>query len=261
MAVTVTRKASGTRAPIADFLALHGLPPDSVNSLTEVSRLRWVNRGRLVLPVSSSAFFLVDGRVSESVRPGNVRLWRELMLFERLSSATSLPGTDSEETVASAPASPVFGSALSRCIFVEIANTQLNALMTSDPAIALMLARMATKRHQLTERLYSASRATPTARVAAVLNYLAEPTRRKAIKPRNDGTGTLVMTVVDELVASGPSQTDLADALCLGRATVEKAIAELRQLKALRSFSPGERANRCYPIKDRHLLRQIALGG
>jgi hypothetical protein len=32
-------------------------------------------------------------------------------------------------------------------------------------------------------------------------------------------------------------------------------------LKALRSFGPGERANRCYPIEDRDLLRQIALGG
>jgi hypothetical protein len=80
------------------------------------------------------------------------------------------------------------------------------------------------------------------------------------LKPRSED-GVLVMTTTEELVASGPSQADLADALCLGRATVEKAIAELRQLKALRSFGPGERANRCYPIEDRDLLRQIALGG
>jgi hypothetical protein len=122
-----------------------------------------------------------------------------------------------------------------------------------------MFARMATKRHTLTERLYTASRATPLARVAAVLNYLTEPTRRNRIRPREDGV--LVMTTIEELIASGPSQADIADALCLGRATVEKAVSELRQLKALRAFEPGERTNRSYPVADRDLLRQIALGG
>jgi CRP-like cAMP-binding protein len=257
---TTSRRTSEARA-IADFFALHGLPPYSADALTEVSRLRRRNRGRpLVLPVSKSAFFLVDGRVSELVQPGKVRLWRELMLFENISSTAFFPGTYGEERVSTNSKSMISGSTLSRCVFVEVPNSKLNSLATTDPAIALMLARMAAKRHVLTERLYTASRATPAARVAAVLNYLAEPTRRNVIRPRSED-GVLVMTTAEELVASGPSQADLADALCLGRATVEKAIAELRQLKALRSFGPGERANRCYPIEDRELLRGIALGG
>lgn len=259
MSATISRRTSEARA-IADFFALHGLPPYSADALTEVSRLRRRSRGRpLVLPVAKSAFFLVDGRVSEHVQAGKVRLWRELMLFESISSTAVLPGTYGEER-ANANSNMISGSILSRCVFVEVPNSKLNALAMSDPAIALMLARMATKRHVLTERLYTASRATPAARVAAVLNYLAEPTRRNVIRPRSED-GVLVMTTTEELVASGPSQADLADALCLGRATVEKAIAELRQLKALRSFGPGERANRCYPIEDRDLLRGIALGG
>ncbi|MEU0074112.1 hypothetical protein ABZ027_31925 [Streptomyces sp. NPDC006332] len=256
---TISRRPSEGRA-ISEFFSLHGLPPDSVDTLTEVSRLRRRPRGRpLVLPVAKSAFFLVDGRVSELVQPGKVRLWRELMLFESVSSTALLPGTYSEERANPNPKNLTSGSTLSRCVFVEVPNTKLNSLVMTDPAIALMLARMAAKRHLLTERMYTASRATPAARVAAVLNYLAEPTRRNAIKPREDGV--MVMTTTEELVASGPSQADLADALCLGRATVEKAIAELRQVKALRSFGPGERANRCYPIEDRDLLRQIAVGG
>ncbi|KDN74877.1 hypothetical protein DF19_27735 [Streptomyces olindensis] len=260
MGYTTIRRPSEARA-ITEFFSLHGLPPDSAEALTEVSRLRRRDRGRpLVLPVAQSAFFLVDGRVSELVQPGKVRLWRELMLFESVSNTAFLPGTYTEERVTSNPRQLTSGSTLSRCVFVEVPNAKLNALVMTDPAISLMLARMAAKRHLLTERLYTASRSTPAARVAAVLNYLAEPTRRNVIKPRSED-GVMVMTTTEELVASGPSQADLADALCLGRATVEKAISELRQLKALRSFGPGERANRCYPIEDRDLLRQISLGG
>lgn len=254
----ITRRPNEAQA-IADFFSLHGLPPESVEALTEVSRVRRRERGRaLTLPVAKAAFFLVDGRVSEVVQSDKVRLWRELMLFESISNTDFLPGTYNEERLSSNPKSLISGSTLSRCVFVTVPNAKLNSLAMTDPAIALMLARMAAKRHLLTERLYTASRATPVTRVAAVLNYLAEPTRRKVIKPKG---GVLVMTTTDELIASGPSQADLADALCLGRATVEKAIAELRQVKALRSFRPGERANRCYPIEDRDLLRQIALGG
>ncbi|MEU9669350.1 hypothetical protein AB0E25_27910 [Streptomyces bobili] len=245
---------------VADFFTLHGLPPDSVEALTDVSRLRRRSRGRpMVLGVARAAYFLVDGRMAEVVQPGKTRLWREVMLFERVSTTASFSGTYNEERPSPAPRELIAGTPLSRCLFVEVPNTKLISLAMTDPAIALMLARMATKRHTLTERLYTASRAAPVARVAAVLNYLAEPTRRNVIKPREDGA--MVMTTAEELVASGPSQADIADALCLGRATVEKAIAELRQAKALRSFSPGERANCCYPIADRDLLRQIALGG
>lgn len=257
---TITRRPSEARA-IAEFFALHGLPPDSVDALTEVSRLRSRNRGRpILLQVGRAAYFLIDGRLSELVQPGKVRLWRELMLFESVSSTAVFPGTYSEEKANPHPNGAILGTPLSRCILVEVPNAKLNSLATNDPAIALMLARMATKRHLLTEQMYTASRATPVARVATVLNYLAEPTRRNVIKRREDD-GVLVMTTAEELVASGPSQADLADALCLGRATVEKAIAELRHMKVLKSFGPGERANRCYPIEDLDLLRQVSRGG
>jgi hypothetical protein len=256
---TITRRPRESDA-IADFFSLYGLPHDSVEALTEVSRLRRRGRGRpLVLPVMKYAYFLVDGCISETVQAGKTRLWRELMLFENISNSGVLPGSYSEESFPPATTNLIHGSVLSGCVFIEVPATKLSALATTDPAIALMLARMAAKRGALTERLYTATRASPVARVAAVLNYLAIPTRRKVIRRRADGA--LVMSTAEELVASGPSQADLSDTLCLGRATVEKAIAELRQTGALRSFSPGERTNRCYPIQDRDLLRQIALGG
>ncbi|WP_153182777.1 Crp/Fnr family transcriptional regulator [Streptomyces sp. E2N166] len=205
------------------------------------------------------AYFLVDGCISETVQAGKARLWRELMLFENISNSGGLPGSYSEEGINPTTTNLIHGSVLSRCVFIEVPATKLSTLASTDPAIALMLARMAAKRGALTERLYTATRASPVARVATVLNYLAAPTRRNVIRRRADGA--LVMSTTEELVASGPSQADLSDTLCLGRATVEKAIAELRQTGALRSFSPGERTNRCYPIQDRDLLRQIALGG
>ncbi|MER7178574.1 hypothetical protein ABT404_03635 [Streptomyces hyaluromycini] len=257
--ITASRKSRESRA-IADFFALHGLPPDSVEALADVSRLRRRSRNRpMTLRVTRAAYFLVDGRVTELVPSGKARLWREVMLFEGVTSTAFFPGTYDEERPEKKTEELISGTTLSSCLFIEVPNSRLASLATTDPAIALMLARMATKRHTLTERLYTASRSAPVARVAAVLNYLAEPTRRNVIKTRDDGV--LVMTTAEELVASGPSQADIADALCLGRATVEKAIAELRQVKALKSFSPGERANRCYPVEDRSLLRQISLGG
>lgn len=257
------KRPNETRA-IAEFFTMHGLPPDSVESLTEASRLRRRDRGRhLMLGLARASYFLIDGRVSELVQPGKVRLWRELMLFESISSSMYFPSAYSDEKASATSSSNAkeltAGMCLSRCLFVEVPNFRLTSLATTDPAIALMLARMATKRHTLTEHMYTASRATPIARVATVLNYLAVPSRRTLPKPREDGV--LVMTTTEELVASGPSQADIADALCLGRATVEKAIAELRQIKALRAFSPGERANRCYPIEDRDILLQISRGG
>ncbi|MFE2039184.1 hypothetical protein ACFXBB_39415, partial [Streptomyces scopuliridis] len=84
-------------------------------------------------------------------------------------------------------------------------------------------------------------------------------TGQPLVKTREDGA--LVRVVAEELVASGPSQADIADSLCLGRATVEKAVSELRRAGALKAFGPGERTNRCYSVKDWNLLKQIALGG
>ncbi|MGA4837391.1 hypothetical protein [Streptomyces sp. G45] len=238
-----------------------GLPPDSAELLSRVSRLRKMNRGRaMVLRAMRTAYFLVEGCVAELVQPGKIRMWREAMLFEAVTGPVPSPDPGSTEELLSAPTEVAVITAMSPCVLVEVPHTKLASLATADPAIALMLARMAAKRHTLTERLYGATRAAPVARVAAVLNYLAGPTRKNVVKPREED-GVLVMSTTHELVASGPSQADIADALCLGRATVEKAIAELRQAKALRSFVPGERANRCYPIADQDLLRQIALGG
>ncbi|MCL7370515.1 hypothetical protein [Streptomyces ardesiacus] len=260
MTPTPTTRRPREAEAIADFFSLYGLPHDSVEALSEISRLRRRNRGRpLMLPAMKFAYFLVDGCISETVQAGKTRLWRELMLFEGISNSGVLPGSFTEERINPLATNLTHGSTLTRCVFIEVPNIKLSALASSDPAIALMLARMAAKRGMLTERLYTATRASPVARVAAVLNYLAAPTRKKVIRRRQDGE--LVMSTTEELVASGPSQVDLSDALCLGRATVEKAIAELRQTGALRSFTPGERTNRCYPIQDRDLLRQIAMGG
>lgn len=262
--VTISSGRHREAKAIGEFFSVLGLPQFSVDCLTEVSHLRRRERGEdIVLGLGRYAYFLVDGRISELVQPGKTRLWREVMLFEDISDAALLgslgPYNDDRQNLHTNKKIMSVGMCLSRCMFIQIPNSKLTTLATTDPAIALMLARMATKRHTLTERLYTASRATPLARVATVLNYLTEPTRRKRIKTREDGV--LVMTTTEELIASGPSQADIADALCLGRATVEKAISELRQLKALRPFEPGERTNRSYPVADRDLLRQIALGG
>ncbi|MFF3755420.1 hypothetical protein ACFYYH_34145 [Streptomyces sp. NPDC002018] len=246
---------------VGNHLSLLGLPADSVGTLSRMGRLRTRARGTyFAFSLSGAAYLLVNGCISQTGQPGKVRLWRDSMLFESVSSNT-LPGTYNEDrtNIYAEQTTSYAGVCLSRSTFIEFPNSKLSLVATEDSAIGLMLARMANKRYVIAERLYTATRANPVTRVAAVLDYLTETTRRNLIKTREDGA--LVMTVVEEPVASGPSQADIADALCLGRATVEKAISELRQAGALKAFSPGERTNRCYPVKDWTLLKQIALGG
>lgn len=251
---TSVRKNPGAKA-ISDFFGLQGLSPDLADSLAEASRIRIRERGHEIMRLlRPSVYFLVDGRVSEEVLPGKTRLWREVFLLGDLTDVLQY-GEESTRWAVSR-GNMMYGMCLSRCILIEVPKPKLASLATTEPAITLMLARMANKRHTLTERLYTVNRASPVVRVAAILNYLMEPTRRNVIRTRKDGA--LVMTTSEELVAAGPSQADIADALCLGRATVEKALSELRQLGALRAFGPGERTNRCYPVENQDLLRQIA---
>jgi CRP-like cAMP-binding protein len=255
MSVSLPSTRQREAKAISDFFSLLGLHPDSIDSLTDISRLRRRDRGSGVRLGSGRSYFLIDGRMSELVQPGKIRLWREVMLLEDIT--ITLPALNDDWR--REKRSPSVWECLSSCLLVEIPSMKLHSMTGSDPGIALMLAAMATKRHTLTERLYTASRATPTARVAAVLDYLTEPRRRNRVKTRADGV--LVMTTIEELIATGPSQADIADALCLGRATVEKALSELRLRKALRAFEPGERTNRSYPVADRDLLREIARTG
>ncbi|GAA2616109.1 hypothetical protein GCM10010304_81990 [Streptomyces roseoviolaceus] len=246
---------------IREHLSVLGLPDGSANSLSEVARLRARNRGStfMVGPTKMS-YLLITGRVAELFSPlSQERLWRDAMFFEDVSSMP-FPGTYSDEGMATSRFNPSYMVCLTSCRLIEFPSSRLHELAMGDPAIALFLARMANKRHALTEQLYGATRATPVSRVAAVLEYLAEPRRFNQVKHRKTD-GKAVMTVAEEVVASGPSQTDIADSLSLGRATVEKAIAELRKVGALKAFGPGERTNCTYPVADQGLLMQIALGG
>ncbi|MGW0955364.1 Crp/Fnr family transcriptional regulator [Streptomyces sp. NPDC002545] len=246
---------------VGEHLSQLDLPAETVNSLATIGRLRHRDRGDFIrFPLSRSSFLLVKGCISEIGQHGKARLWRDTMIFENMSSRSLFGAYNDERTSPDGEHGNSFTSiCLSPCTIIELPNSKLSSMAMAYPAIGLVLAGMATKRHTVLERLYTATRATPVARVAAVLDYLTETTRKSVLKTREDGA--VVVTLAEELVASGPSQADIADALCLGRATVEKAVSQLRQTGALKAFSPGERTNRCYPVKDRDLLRQIALGG
>ncbi|MFF3335636.1 hypothetical protein ACFYWX_39920 [Streptomyces sp. NPDC002888] len=84
------------------------------------------------------------------------RLWREVMLFEDISDAALLgslgPYNDDRQNPHTNKKITSVGMCLSRCMFIQIPNSKLTTLATTDPAIALMLARIATKRHTLTVR-------------------------------------------------------------------------------------------------------------
>ncbi|MFE9098274.1 hypothetical protein [Streptomyces sp. NPDC007264] len=135
---------------------------------------------------------------------------------------------------------------------------RLAHLAVEEPSVALALVRMGMEQHAIMERVYCGNGDSPVARVAALFEYLME--KRSVPKIIRDGKGQPVVTVSTSTTVDGPTQLDVADALGLGRATVEKAIATLRTEGALVAPARGARTNRLYEIRDRSVLGVMALG-
>ncbi|GAA5029266.1 hypothetical protein GCM10023335_68140 [Streptomyces siamensis] len=97
--------------------------------------------------------------------------------------------------------------------------------------------------------------------MAALLDCLAGVDAMVRPKTVENENRQLVAKPMRSPIVERPTQHDLAEALHLGHATVERAVAELRREGALVRFRKGERTNRVYEIADRDILQQIARGG
>ncbi|MGW4880021.1 helix-turn-helix domain-containing protein [Streptomyces sp. NPDC004262] len=131
----------------------------------------------------------------------------------------------------------------------------LREAILHEPALGVALLRMTFEQQQITEVVYGASNEVPLVRVAGMLDYLAV-SRSVVVQAANK---TVVTSQRKKLIV-GPTQTDIADALGMGRATVEKALATLRKEGALKATPPGQRKNRRYEIADDEKLKLIAMG-
>ncbi|MFE8962105.1 helix-turn-helix domain-containing protein [Streptomyces iakyrus] len=130
----------------------------------------------------------------------------------------------------------------------------LREIVQRDASIGAALLQLSLKQQQIADDIYGVRADPPLARVATLLEYLAQ---ERSTPVWDVDTGAVVAQRTRHVI-DGPTQTDMAEALGLGRATVEKALAELRKAGAL--AAPDRRRNRYYEIADTDLIRLISMG-
>lgn len=233
-----------------------GLPPASANELVHISRLVTFQRNARLLTSPGSSFILCRGIVTETMRqPDRIRVWREFMLLGH-------SHTTKWENVEDRAIRGLKGSMVvcrTNCTMIHVMTRHLRQTAQADPSISALVADLTASRHETTEHLYTASRATPLSRVAALLNYLTTAELRVTFSEQGDARLSSGYHTTRQ--ARGPSRAEIADSLGLGKATVEKALVELRSLGALGEFGPEGRENRTYPVASLELLQLAASGG
>ncbi|MER6465775.1 Crp/Fnr family transcriptional regulator [Streptomyces sp. NPDC001228] len=250
--------ASG-RAAVNYFARYFELPTSALLDLASISRLRAHVPGSTILPKSRYMAFLVQGCVIErSTDEQIVRLWREGAVFgdtDVIRATQNWRGDPSFQK-------PTYLTFLTAGATLVIPKEKIRTLAAIDPHAALMLASIGMYRAQTIEQLYTTTRKSPAARVAELLDYLAGDTTVLRAKTVENEDRQLVVKPMRNAIVSGPTQTDISEALSLGRATVERSIKQLRKEGALLAVPKGEkRSNKEYEIGDRELLREIARGG
>ncbi len=124
---------------------------------------------------------------------------------------------------------------LTPTLTISLPINRIRALAEHHPLIMLTMGRSVAERQRLTERIYNLFNRTPEQRVSTLLFELAVATD-------NDGP----------LRVAGPSQTNLAEALMLSRASVEKVI------RTLKSEGVIDTGYRTFIVLDIAALRRIA---
>ncbi|MDI3101854.1 hypothetical protein QJ054_32950 [Streptomyces sp. AN-3] len=223
----------------------HDLPPGVLRDLARIASPRRVPKFGNIQEVGWSAggvaTLVAKGTVREDFPDGRCRIWKRGALIGdwtggNLAAPTALTALTDE------------------CKLVEITGAKMDRIGSTD--VFRALAQMGMARLNVTEYVYGADRRPPVARVAGLLGYLGH--QPEAIVVRGSQQVTYVKYVRDGLIA-GPAQVDLADALGISRASVEKALAVLRDRGVLYKVEPGEaRTNRRYRIKDPLALASIA---
>ncbi|SHH32512.1 Crp/Fnr family transcriptional regulator [Streptomyces sp. 3214.6] len=216
-----------------------------VDALAKVMTAHVLDRDELAFGYKrrGQVFFLVSGCIREERTLGHTRLWKAGTMFGRWASARS--------SFASS------GWALADTTGLSANSTDIYNLAMEHGEVCQALARMDAFRMNTLDGVYCASRQSPLGRVARLLIYLSEDAGRGYQTRSVDGRR--VVKFVPGGIVDGPSQGDLADALALGRATVEKALATLRE-DGILARPTGKRTNRFYEILDRDRLDNIARG-
>ncbi|MFC8983535.1 Crp/Fnr family transcriptional regulator [Streptomyces sp. NPDC057411] len=139
--------------------------------------------------------------------------------------------------------------ALCHTAAIRIDRDVLRSWAMRDLSVQRMLHHVLTDRLAVQEMVYGVDQRSTLARVAELIQYLG----------RRADTASFPPMPRDETVVHGPTQKDLADALGLSLASVEKSMSILRKHEVLASSGKG-RANRSYAILAPDMLLAASLG-
>ncbi|MFG3041863.1 Crp/Fnr family transcriptional regulator [Streptomyces sp. NPDC048330] len=126
----------------------------------------------------------------------------------------------------------------------------LRSLAMRDLTVQRMLHHVLTNRLGVHDTVYGVDQRTTLARVAQLLQYLVR---------RRDVLDSAHLVSRTDDVLQGPTQKDLADALGLSLASVEKSMSLLRKHHVVACTGKG-RANRAYRVLRHDLLQAAAHG-
>ncbi|MFG2296439.1 Crp/Fnr family transcriptional regulator [Streptomyces sp. NPDC048603] len=237
------------------YLKSLGLPTPVVESLLQAARLDAPEKGTVFAYGPEWIHIVAMGVVKETTPHGTERLWTKGALFGDLGRVMLKRGTSGTAR----GVGPRITFLTQGCV-LSLTTRTLGQLLEQDSVLVLLLAQLTNERSETVESVYAASKADPVIRVARLLDYLVQYRRPLPSVPNRVRWTRNGMHLIPSgaLTVQGPSQADIAEALGLGRTTVEKALASLRDQGALTAHKPGTRSNRYYEIMDIALLRSIA---
>ncbi|MER6138319.1 helix-turn-helix domain-containing protein [Streptomyces sp. NPDC001815] len=241
----MNRRRRSAGMALSRFFEGYNVSKTAVSILADMARVQVgypQEEIRLSSPRSSNCILLQHGCVLATSH-GVPRLWKGRAFF----------GTGAlwEGSYPIAPPKLITRGSVT-AIFVQSAF--LKEVASVESTLALALLRMNLEQQQIMEQVYGVNGESPVSRVAGLLNYLSV-LRHYHVRDEQSKIGMQTRVTVE-----GPTQVDMADALGLGRATVEKSLATLRKAGVLKVSPPGSRKNRYYEITDGNALKMVALG-
>jgi CRP-like cAMP-binding protein len=164
-------------------------------------------------PKDTSMYVVLGGCVVQERFPFNTKIARFRGVGQVLGEAKLIEPRSSVRTVC-----------LTTTRVLPCDTRRVNLLLTQDHEAKRALLRSLEDRNRSDERIYATTSRSPLARVSALLHHLA------MVAGTQDPAGPTGHTIID-----GPRQQDLAEALLLGRSTVENAVATLRKKRLIDS--------------------------
>ncbi|MFK0101850.1 Crp/Fnr family transcriptional regulator [Streptomyces sp. NPDC091040] len=240
----------GRQYALDRFFMEQEVPRLLAQQITTRGRVEHRPRGHVISYGQEWVHIVVSGCVLDASPHGAQRIWGKGAIIGDLTPLHSPP--DKPRRTGTGPRI-VF---LAESFVVSLTVGTLLQVVAEDPHTALFLLKLVNTRAATVESVYANAHLRPHARVAKLFDYLGVIARSHRWRYTRAGLRSIQPGA---LTVEGPSQVDIAQALGLGRATVEKALAYLRSEGVLKS--PQQRHNRFFEVEDVDRLRTIALGG